>query len=315
MKSEHAHRRRIAVLVVFLALCAGLYIWIYVIPGISGALTRTAIVSHGHLRVTDETEGYVIRNERVISAGQSGGISYYTEEGIKTRKGAKVLDVYPTQGSAAGYYAGHTGVISYYIDGYEEYFTPETMDQLEPGELADLVIEPENTHRAQTIAGEPLYKIVLDDMWYVAVPVPEERAGKYAAGAAVALEFGDRTVPAVAMDVIKKQEGWLVLIRTDRYYEPFASIRKVALTVVTEDYEGLIVPNTSIAMEEGVPGVYVRDLTGAFHFTRIKVITTDGKDSLIHSGTFSEADESGEQKRVNTVEIYDEILRHSETKE
>ena len=122
MKKDKRRSRIIVATAVFLAACVGLYAFIYVIPGISGALTRTVIVSYGNLRVTDETEAYLIRNEVVLSAGQTGTVSYYVNEGAKTRKGTKVLDIYPPNGSVTGYYSGYTGVVSYYIDGYEAYF-------------------------------------------------------------------------------------------------------------------------------------------------------------------------------------------------
>ena len=310
MNKDKNKSRLIVGVVVFLAACVGLYAFIYVIPGISGALAKTAIVSYGNLRVTDETEAYLVRDELVLTAGQTGNVSYYVDEGVKTRKGTKVLDIYPSNGSVTGYHCGYTGVISYYVDGYEGYFSPERVSELEPAELEVLSIVPENTRREQVIAGEPLYKIVLDDVWYAAIPVSEDRLFKYTTGAAVTLEFGETSVSAVTTDLVRKQEGWLAVIRTDKYFEPFASIRKTPLTVVTEDYQGLIIPNTAIAVEEGKEGVYVRDLTGEFHFTRIKVLTTDGKDSLVYAGSFQETDSSGEQTKVNTVEIYDEILRH-----
>jgi putative membrane fusion protein len=315
MKKNQKGSRYIAGAVVFLAACIGLYVFIYVVPSISGALARTAIVSYGNLRVTDEAEAYLIRNEIVLTAGQTGGVSYYVDEGVKTRKGTKVLDIYPSSGNPAGYYCGYTGIVSYYIDGYEAYFSPERVTELEPAELESLAIEPENTRREQAAAGEPLYKIVLDDVWYAAIPVSEDRLFKYTTGSAVTLEFGDDSVSAVTTDLVRKQEGWLAVIRTDKYYEPFASLRKTPLTVVTEDYQGLIVPNTAITVEEGLEGVYVKDLTGDFHFTRIKVITTDGKDSLVYSGSFQETGSNGDPVKVGTVEIYDEILRHIEPQE
>lgn len=174
---------------------------------------------------------------------------------------------------------------------------------------------PENTRREQAIAAEPLYKMVFDDVWYAVIPLTEERKTKYKVGAAVTIEFEEGSVPAQAVDIVDRENARYVILKTDRYYANFASIRKASITVVTEDYEGLIIPNTAISWEEGIPGVYVRDLSGSFHFTKIKVITTDGKDSLIQAGSFVEADDAGNQVKVSTVEIYDEILRHSETKE
>ena len=55
------NNKAIAVLTVFLLLCAGLYVFIYVIPGITGVLTRTAVISYGNLKGTDQSTGFLVR--------------------------------------------------------------------------------------------------------------------------------------------------------------------------------------------------------------------------------------------------------------
>ncbi len=300
----------IAALTVFLVVCVGLYAFIYVIPGISGALTRTAVISYGNLQVTDTTTCFVVRDEVVVQAKQSGSISYYIDESSKTRKGTKILDIYPAGGTASGYICSTTGIVSYYVDGYESYFTPENMQALEPAELLELEVAPEDTKRTQVSTGEPVYKLILQDVWYAVLLVPEENINKYTLDSKVTVKFPDGEVQGSTAQLIQKTEGWLAVIKIDRYYESFARVRKTEATVVTKDYQGLIVPNTAIAEEQGLTGVYVKELGGDFTFTRIQVITTDGKDSLVESSCFYETDSQGVQTKVNTVEIYDEILRN-----
>ena len=309
--TERRSNKTIVLITVFLLMCVGLYIFIYVVPGISGALTRTAVISYGNLRVTDETVGFLVRNETLLSANQSGSISYYVEEGLKTRKGTKVLDIYPSSGTPIGYACPSTGIISYYIDGYESYFTPDSIDSLEYAKLQEMEITPENTSRNKTERSEPLYKLILDDVWYIVVLVRESNIDKYRVDSAVTIEFEDGDVVGYTTNLIQKPEGWLAIVKTDKYYKSFAQTRKAAIVVVTEDYQGLIVPNTAIAEENGQLGVYVKDLSGDFHFTRIKTITSDGSYSLVYSANFYETDSDGTQIKVNTVEIYDEILRNA----
>lgn len=305
------NNKAIAVLTVFLLLCAGLYVFIYVIPGITGVLTRTAVISYGNLKVTDQTTGFLVRNEVVLSANQSGSISYYVEEGLKTRKGTKVLDIYPSSSTPTGYACPSTGVISYYIDGYESYFTPEAINTLKFTELQQLEIIPENTSRIRTERAEPLYKLILDDVWYIVVLVQENNIDKYTLDSKVTIEFEDGRVDGYTTALMQQPQGWLAIVKTDKYYQNFASLRQASVTVVTEDYQGLIIPNTAIAGEGDKPGVYVKDLAGEYHFTRIKVITTDGNYSLVHSAYFYETDKEGTQTKISTVEIYDEILRNA----
>lgn len=314
-KQRRKNNKIIAAVMGFVLLCTGLYVFIYVIPGISGALTRTAVISYGNLKVTDVTKGFIIRNEIVFSANQTGSVSYYVEEGLKTRKDTKVLDIYPSNGAGVGYACPSTGVVSYFIDGYEAYFTPETLNNMQFSKLQELDVVPENTQRAKTERSEPIYKLILEDVWYIVVLVSDNNIHKYTVDSKVNIEFKDGEVDGYTTALVKKPEGWLAIIKTDKYYENFASIRQATVTVTTEDYQGLIVPNTAIAEKDGQPGVYVKDIVDDYHFTRIKIITTDGKYSLVHSATFYETNNEDAQIRVKTVEIYDEVLRNAISEE
>jgi putative membrane fusion protein len=312
MMETRKKSKKLAALTVFLLICVGLYIFISVIPGISGALTRTAVISYGTLQVTDTTTCFLVRDEVVIQAKQSGTISYYIEEGSKTRKGTKVLDIYPAGGTASGYHCSTTGIVSYYVDGYEAYFTPDNIKNMEPAKLSELVVSPEDTVRTRVSTGEPVYKLILQDVWYAVILVSEENIGKYTVDSEVSVQFPDGAVKGRTTELIQKTEGWLVVVKIDRYYEGFARIRQAQAKVITKDYQGLILPNTAITQKEGYPGVYVRKLDGSFVFTRVKAITTDGNDSLVESSYFYETDAQGAQVKISTVEIYDEILRNAD---
>ena len=80
------------------------------------------------------------------------------------------------------------------------------------------------------------------------------------------------------------------------------------MEIITSDYSGIIVPNSSIATVDGQVGVYVKERTGDFTFTPIKIIASDGEDSAVSSSYFYD----DEGQRVNSVEIYDEILKNPE---
>lgn len=314
-KQQKNNKKTIAAITVFILLSLALYSFIYVVPRITGALTRTAIISYGNLKVTDDAKAFIVRDELVLSANQSGSISYYVEEGLKTRKGTKVLDIYPSNGIATGYACPSTGVVSYYIDGYESYFTPATVNNMQFSKLQELDVVSENTKRAKTERNEPLYKLILDDAWYIVVLVSEANIHKYIVDSKVSIAFDDATIDGYTTTLVQKQEGWLAILKTDRYYKNFASLRQANVTVTTQDYQGLIVPNTAIAHEDGQAGVYVKDLTDDYHFTRIKVVTTDGNYSLVSSSYFYETDSEGGQTKINTVEIYDEVLRNAGSEE
>ena len=108
-------------------------------------------------------------------------------------------------------------------------------------------------------------------------------------------------------DIIDDDGEWMVIMSFNRYYEDFAKIRKIQADVITSDYKGLTIRNESITTKDGQPGVYVRDKSGEFVFEPVKIITSDGEWSLVEVSCFYT---SGGAIKVDTVNIYDEILKN-----
>jgi|GEM_PF-434145 len=85
-------KKKRAVIIFFLTL-AVLYIIIYALPDVTGALKKTEIIEYGGFQVKDHVTAYIIRNENVYFANKSGNIHYYVGEGEQVRKGIKILDI------------------------------------------------------------------------------------------------------------------------------------------------------------------------------------------------------------------------------
>ena len=76
--------------------------------------------------------------------------------------------------------------------------------------------------------------------------------------------------------------------------------------IVSQDYNGLIAKSKSITTKDGKPGVMVRQTSGEYAFTQVKVIASDGEYTVLQDVSF--IDENGNS--VNTVNVYDEILKN-----
>lgn len=300
----------------YIAVLVVLYIIIYAYPSVTGALTPTTTLTYDELRVTDDVTCYFVRSEQVVKAERGGAANYYVPEGTMTRKGIRVLDVNATSGGGIkNYTLQQTGVVSYYIDGSESYFTPDTMASLTETGAEEHGENPKNTMRTSVLSDEPLYKVVNSDVWYTVFWVDSGEIANYQKDASVTLELSLGSVPGTVFNIVDNGDKWLVILKFDRYYEEMTQLRKTEATVVTEDYKGLVVPNESLVTVDGKLGVYVKNLSGEYDFTRVKVITTDGESSLVKDSYFYE--ESGEVNdlgekvsvKVDTVKIYDEILK------
>ena len=284
---------------------------IYVLPVVSDALTSTWILEYGTLQVTDKATCYVVRQESVCKATDSGSIQYYLEEGTMVRKGTKILDITPGSGT---YTALENGIVSYYTDGKEGLFQPGSMEKLKKEELSELKDETKDTKRKSAASGETVYKLVGGDEWFLTYWIGEGDIAKYVEGNSVSVDLPLGKIRGTIYKIVDEDNGYQIILRFNRYYEDLCKIRILEdVTITTSDYEGLLLRNGSIATKDGQIGVYVKDLNGDYKFTPVSVITTDGEYSLVESGSFNQKTKDGIVK-VETVEAYDEILNSPKSK-
>jgi len=317
MRSKVGRSISIFFILLLVGAIAALYVYIYAIPSITGSLTETAVLSYGRLSTSNEAKALIIRTEKVVTAESSGSVSYYITEGEKTRKGVKVADIYGSPNTS--YFCEETGFISYYTDGFETRLTPENMESIEPvAYLGDenrepaFVPEPSDRTSETLEKGDPVFKLITSDEWYVAAFIPSDYSADYEWNQTVTVVFSDGTeIPGTVSGTVDKGDHLLALIQIKRYYPEFAKIRLVDVTIITRDSEGLIVPNSALAEEDGFQGVYVKNINGEYNFKRVKVIVSTETESLLVPDSFTEKDEAGESKNVDTVKIYDEVLRNA----
>ncbi len=313
-------------IILYIMIMTALLVIVYAIPKVTGALTPTTVLKYGTLQITDEVKCYVVRSETVYLAGSSGSLNYYISQDTQVRSGVKTLSIAKSaelekenpkfaeiasrlgEGAVmtADYAAAFNGCVSYFADGYETFFTPETMEGLSFKDVEDISAEQINLTRGTARKGEPIYKICDNSLWFLTTWVDAGDISKYEVGNNVTICLPKASIAATVYSLENEGDKWQVTFSTNRYYEDFSMMREVDVTVITADYSGIIVPNGCITAEDGMPGVYVKNSTGDYVFKPIKIITSDGEKAIVKVSSFTGDD----GKQVSTVEIYDEILKH-----
>jgi putative membrane fusion protein len=333
-----------AIVVVFVLAVAGLYIAIFVIPDLKGALRKTTVLEYGNLAISDEVTAYIVRDETVYMAARTGEIRYYVGEGVKVRKDVKLLDIVAGASAEAEPEAGVvteteaetseiaalqarigangitldqnaaslTGMISYYIDGYESVFSPENIPFLTretAGAVAGPVVNV-TRHDGHVAQGEPIYKLLDNTQWYMVFWFDKDSGFivNYKSGGAVTARMRDGEVGGKITDVVDQGDAWMIVLGFDRHYEHMAQLRSADATIVVADYRGLLVDNASIASQDGTVGVYAKQRGGDFKFVPVNIERSDGTRSIVSMSSFTAPD----GKQVGTVNIYEEILRDPE---
>lgn len=320
---------------IFIIALVTLYVVIEIVPFLTGALTGTEVLKYGELKIEQEVVCYIVRNETVFGAPETGDVKYKFEEGTLVKKGAKVLTFtkdssitkeeetelqkksnFKTLISRLGnnliadqnFTAVIRGVFSTNVDGYEGTFTPSRIEELNYQEVSGMSIKSQDVAQKYALQGEPLYKISDNSIWYMVFWVKNDEAAKYQTNAAVTVSLPDGNVLATVDRLVADEEKVMIVLKTNRYYKGFASQRKVQANIMMVDQRGLLVSNDSITTKEGVTGVYIKNTIGDYVFKPIRTIATDGNKTLVLEDVYY--DEEGQP--VDTVNVYDEVLKKPE---
>ena len=295
MEENKKSRLPVVLVIIFVLILAALYVYLYLLPQIRGSGTENYIVSYARIRESADLKCIVARNELVYTSGGAGSVSYYVEEGTKTRKTTRIADVY--SGSRQSFYAQRTGFVSYYIDGYEEQFSPDKFEELDPDELAGLKdIVPKSEKPDKVDDDKAIFKLIDSDTWYVLILVPEDLKDQYSIGQNLTVEFSDGgSVPSRVSYIKDGQKYQLVVTQITRWYDKELQIRTVNAKIISSETEGLLIPTKAITTNGENFGVYVMDLDGKYSFKAIEVLIEGDTETLIASG--------------GAVKLYDEVLK------
>lgn len=295
MEEKKKSRLPVVLAIIFVLILAVLYAYIYIFPQLDGSRRENTLVSYASIRASATLKCIVARDETVYTSGGPGTVSYYVEEGVKTRRGIRVADVY--SGNRQSLYTLATGFVTYYLDGAEDRFRPDAFSELDPDEVAAMDdIVPSVSKPGQVEEDTPLFKVINSNTWYMLILVPENMRGQYTIGQNVKVSFGeDAVLPARISSVRDGEHYQIAVAEISRWYDKFLQLRTVEAEIISSDTEGLLIPTSSIATNGENFGVYVQGLDGDYTFKTIEVLIDGPENTLISSD--------------GSVRLYDEVLK------
>lgn len=176
--------------------------------------------------------------------------------------------------------AQEDGIVSFYMDGYEQYLSPEN--------LANITIDGVKSVLAgQTADGSSsrlttnIYRLVNADRWYVLL-LCSDATFNPATGQNFWLQmegFEDVAYQSTVESVLKSGNETLTVLSVDDPMGPMLNQRKGNVKISAE-VNGLYVPIGAIMTENNLTGVYVYDGAGG-SFVPVQVVSTDGNTALV----------------------------------
>ena len=144
--------------------------------------------------------------------------------------------------------APEPGVFSGLVDGYESILTPDTVLQLTPSALQELIDNP---------AGEEsgaLGKLLTSNTWYFAANLPKQSAERLTEGKTATLRFSGELNREVEMTVEQigptEQNKTLVVFSSSRYLILTTLLRCQTVELIFDRWSGLRIPKQALHLEE-----------------------------------------------------------------
>ena len=140
------------------------------------------------------------------------------------------------------------GVFSSLVDGYESRLTPESVYQLTPSSLQELIDNPAGED------GGSMGKLITSDTWYFAANLPQEAAERLDEGDTATLRFSGELNRDVDMNVDRigpTEEGkTLVVFSSNRYLTLTTLLRHQTVELIFESWSGLRIPKEALHLIE-----------------------------------------------------------------
>ena len=177
--------------------------------------------------------------------------------------------------------ADRDGVVSFYIDGYENDLSPSALNALSISQVRAVLAGGALENTRQTLANG-IYRIVDQDRWYVAVLVegntwtPVVGQDNYY----LQLEgFDDLSFTASVHSVQKENDTTLAVFEV---HDPMGPLiyRRRGRALLSITLTGLSVRTDALYNDNGQMGVWVYDVPGGT-FVPVEVLSTDGNIAMI----------------------------------
>ncbi|MGL4791843.1 MAG: HlyD family efflux transporter periplasmic adaptor subunit [Anaerotignaceae bacterium] len=146
--------------------------------------------------------------------------------------------------------ANSSGIFCLKVDNFEEIVTPDVKDSIAKEQIK-MTVQPKYISKQMSVAeGEPLFKIVKDNTWYIASYIPTEIASQWTVGEFVdiytTVNDEEKSVSAkIEIINIVDKEAYVVFV-TDKNIIDFMDIRTLDFKVKENIYEGFKIPNDAI---------------------------------------------------------------------
>lgn len=202
--------------------------------------------------------------------------------------------------SSLVYYSEKSGIISNTLDGLEEKYSSKNVNKYTINDLDEKKIINETIKNNQEVKiGDPIFKIITDQTWYIMTKVENDDLGKIEKGSKISVEVDKHKceIEGVVFKLDKSKKGNFIIIELDKYIHELYKKRYVNLKIIKEVQTGMQIPKKSIVDKDGQKGVYIKEISGVVKFRPINILSETENICIVESALEDQP-----------LQIYDEVF-------
>lgn len=250
-----------------------------------------------------EISSYMIKKAKI--AGELSPSGSYINKLITERSG------YEQQLNSGQKYvsAPTSGLVSYKIDGYEEYLTVDNIDSITKETLTSIKSKTGQLIPSSSERG----KVVNNFYCYIATILSSDNAMNAKVGDNIKLRLSNNDeVPAEIVRISEFTDGEaIVIFKITKDVEYLMSYRKISIDVIWWSASGLKVPNSTI-ITEGDKNYVIRNRVGYTDKILVQVVKQNNNYAIIENYTTQQLRNLGyttdEITSMKSISLYDEVV-------
>ena len=300
---------------------------VYVLPSVAGLFDRSYVAKYGNVEVKDETEGYIVRNETVYTAGKAGTVKRTVTEGELVKGNSKVVKISGEGASSSSDKydsllkkikkedavistdngnTEHPGYVTYRLDGLE-YLNSDNIFNMSENQFEKLgKSKISELSDGKVAKGEPVFKVIENGSWWYIFYADSETANHYAKGQNVKISIANKNMNAVVVGLHKgKGKSARIILRCRQYFDGFTTGRFEKANVTAASSDGVVILTKSIVKKDGKKGVITKDKIGRLRFKAISIKANNGEKAAVYEDIYMDS----KGNYVKTISTYDEVVK------
>lgn len=193
------------------------------------------------------------------------------------------------EGQKQAIYAPASGVLTYKIDGYEDFLTIDNLYNINYDEISAYTFDETSLVKESVSAKDKLFKIVDNANYFIAAIVSNDEIDTYKNVQSISAVINGKTLKGEVYDVFTNNENAVAIIQLREGFDGFFNKRRITCSIVRENYRGLKISMSSIVNKDGVIGVYVVGKERKIAFVPVKILGYDEASAIVYNEQFYDA--------------------------